>query len=149
MKIIKNTILAIAAFAATAASAGECQPCEYRYPYCNFGLDCLSNAIYQTKEDIYKKTGINFTYDYYADVYTNLSGGENHGTNYTHIMIFGAEIDFEKMFGVKGGSFVVSGAYNSGKDLSGKIGNFFTISQSAITGGWMFYEMYYQQEFTV
>lgn len=149
MKIIKNTILAIAAFAATAASAGECQPCEYRYPYCNFGLDCLSNAIYQTKEDIYKKTGINFTYDYYADVYTNLSGGENHGTNYTHIMIFGAEIDFEKMFGVKGGSFVVSGAYNSGKDLSGKIGNFFTISQSAITGGWMFYEMYYQQEFNL
>ena len=61
-------------------------------------------------------------------------------------MIFGANVDFEKIIGIKGASMRISGAYNTGKDLSGKIGNFFTISESAVTGGWMFYELYYSQK---
>ncbi|MBQ6534579.1 MAG: carbohydrate porin, partial [Opitutales bacterium] len=92
------------------------------------------------------ETGVSLSFDYYADIFSNPSGGAAQGTNYTHIMIFGADIDFEKILGVKGASMRISGAYNSGGDLSGKIGNFFTISQSSVTDGWMFYEMYYSQK---
>ena len=112
----------------------------------NFGLDYVCNNIEAGQNKIYQETGIKFTFDYYADVYSNPSGGENQGTNYTHIMIFGANVDFEKIIGLKGASMRISGAYNTGKDLSGKIGNFFTISESAVTGGWMFYELYYSQK---
>jgi porin len=112
----------------------------------NFGFDYVCDGIAKGQNDLYQKTGVKLTFDYYADVYSNPSGGERQGTNYTHIMIFGADVDFEKMLGIKGASMRISGAYNTGKDLSKKIGNYFTISQSAVTGGWMFYELYYSQK---
>lgn len=120
---------------------------QFVFPCGNFGIDRASSEISSAKEKFYGKTGITLSYDYYADVFTNLSGGKNHGTNYTHIMVFEAVLDLEKIAGVKNAEITVSGAYNSGKDLSKKIGNFFTISESSVTKGWMFYELYYKQKF--
>lgn len=120
--------------------------CGCPYMKGNFGLDCICDGIVMLQDKVYQETGVKFTFDYYADVFTNPSGGNRQGTNYTHIMIYGANIDFEKILGVKGASMRISGAYNSGKDLSKRIGNYFTISQSAVTSGGMFYELYYSQK---
>ncbi len=122
---------------------------NFNLPCGNFGVDCFSNKINFQNEKLAKETGVSFSYDYYADAYTNVSGGEGKGANYTHIMIFGADVDFDKILGIKGGSLRGSGAYNSGNDLSKKIGNFFSISESAVTRGLMFYEFYYSQKIEI
>ena len=119
--------------------------CGCPYMQGNFGLDYVCNSIVDAQNDVYQASGVKFSFDYYADLLGNPSGGDRQGANYTHIMIFGANVDFEKMIGLKGASLRISGAYNAGKDLSGKIGNFFTISQSAVSDGWFFYELYYSQ----
>ena len=145
---MKKNILLSLAFLTSATLFSQTSGTEqFTLPYGNFGIDYVSSEITSAKEKLYDKTGITLSYDYYADVFTNLSGGKNHGTNYTHIMIFEAALDLEKTVGLKGASLTVSGAYNSGKDLSKKIGNFFTISESSVTKGWMFYELYYKQKF--
>lgn len=122
------------------------QQCQtYNLPYGNFGLDCISNHINALKQKVANDTGISPFFNYYADAFTNVEGGRRHGANYTHLMEYGINVDMNKIAGVKGGSFTISGAYNAGKDLSGQIGNFYTISESSVTDGGMFYEMYYSQ----
>ncbi|MDX8416153.1 hypothetical protein [Intestinicryptomonas porci] len=56
---------------------------QFSFPCGNFGIDRASSEISSAKEKFYGKKGITLSYDYYADVFTNLSGGKNHGTNYT------------------------------------------------------------------
>ena len=148
-----KTIISIfaAAFALSSAAIAQNATCANGYtaelPCGNFGLNALSQKISDTQNKIASDTGITLSFDYYADIFSNPSGGVAQGTNYTHIMIFGADIDLQKIAGIKNASITVSGAYNAGRDLSGKIGNFYTVSQSAITAGVMFYEMYYTQKF--
>ncbi len=147
---MKKILLLTTLLLGTSSAFLNAETCkQFNLPFGNFGLDYASNEISNFKQDFYNKTGVTLSYDYYADVFTNLSGGENHGTNYTHIMIFEAQLDLQKIFGIKGASFTLSGAYNAGKDLSKKIGNFFTISESSVTKGWMFYELYYEQNFEI
>lgn len=141
----KNLLLILLFLGASTTFLQASNSAQFNLPYGNFGIDYLSTEIQNAKQDFYNKTGITLSYNYYADVFTNLSGGENHGTNYTHIMILEAKLDLQKTMGLKGASFTISGAYNAGKDLSKKIGNFFTISESSVTKGLMFYELYYKQ----
>ncbi len=137
---------AIALIASSISCLAETKDENFKLPYGNFGVDCASNNIEDLIQNVSKEYGVSFFYNYYADAYTNVSGGESKGANYTHIMIFGADFDFEKIFGLEGGCLRISGAYNSGNDLSKKIGNFFSISESAVTRGGMFYELYYSQK---
>ena len=145
MKVFKIAISLASIFVAMSIVQAQ-QAKTFNFPYGNFGIDYLTRTIEQENQKLSDETGVSFSYDYYADAYTNVSGGERKGANYTHIMIFGADVDFNKILGIKGGSFHISGAYNSGSDLSKKIGNFFSISESAVTRGWMFYEFYYSQK---
>jgi porin len=114
-------------------------------PYGNLGLDYIADTINSNKQQMVNETGISPFFNYYADFFGNVSGGNHRNSDYTHIMTFGVDIDLQKTIGLKGGSFTISGAYNTGHDLSRSIGNFFTISQSAVTNGAMFYELYYAQ----
>lgn len=123
------------------------QPDNYTLPAGNFGIDFVCAKVADAKAKIYDASGVELSFDYYADVFSNPLGGAEQGTQYTHIMEFSATADLQKIAGIKGASFTVSGAYNSGSDLSGRVGNFFTISESSVTTGWMFYEMYYTQQF--
>ena len=140
-------VMASAFIAACAARAGAGESQNLEIPYGNLGLNWASDKINEANSSLENDTGASLIFDYYATLLTNPYGGERQGTNYNHIMIFGANLDLEKSLGLKGGSLVVSGGYNSGGDLSDKIGNFFTASEANVTTGLMFYELYYQQNF--
>lgn len=118
---------------------------QYNLPYGNFGLDYLSNEISDGQSYLEENTGVGIFFDYYAVLLSNPYGGAGQGTCYTHEMIYGANLDLGKILGWKGAQFTISGAYNAGSNLSGKIGNFFTVSESYVTGGAMFYELYLGQ----
>jgi len=114
---------------------------------CAFGLSAACDAINGANADMRAATGIGFFYDYYAVYAGNVHGGLAGGSNYTGEMIFGLDFDFEKIAGIKGLSFVISGAYASGANLSNRIGNFFTVSESFVSESAAFYEMYLSQKF--
>lgn len=76
----------------------------------------------------------------------NPAGGLSQEAAYTQEMVFGATFDMEKLLGWKGASFNISGADATGRNLSGTIGNVFTVSQAYATPTGMFYEMYYAQK---
>ena len=119
-------------------------------PYGNMGLDWLTDRILEVEHLSTKNTAITPFFQYYGMIASNPYGGQSQGTNYTQEMIFGATANLETLLGWKNTSFTISGAYNSGKDLSNRIGNTFTISDCAVSDGAYFYEMYlsYSKEFS-
>lgn len=129
--------LASASFAAAAD--------DYMIPYGNFGLNYASNEINNANTKLQNETGVSFFFDYYAVLVSNPYGGIQQGTDYTAEMLFGLNFDLEQQIGWKGGGFTISGAYCTGNNLSDKIGNFFTASESYVTNGAAFYEMYFTQ----
>ena len=129
-----------------AVKSGESQ---LNIPFGAFGLEYACNAINQANAKMRADTGVGFFYDYYGVVAGVASGGASGGTNYTSEMIFGLDFDFEKIASIKGLSFTISGAYNTGANLSNRVGNFFTIAESYVTNGAMFYEMYLTQNIEI
>lgn len=123
---------------------------EFNVPYGSMGIDWLSDEILAAENIATKNTGITPFFQYYGMIASNPYGGQSQGTNYTQEMIFGASANLETLLGWKNTSFTISGAYNSGKDLSNRIGNVFTISDCAVSDGAYFYEMYlsYSREFS-
>lgn len=66
---------------------------------------------------------------YYTTVMGNPAGGEKKGVQYAGLFNVYLHFDLEKLLNVKGTRFVVSGAWASGRSLSGDdIGNFFAVS---------------------
>ena len=138
-KLIPLCASCAAAFAAQAESA------DAALPFGNLGLDCAAAQIESANSSLESLTGVKFFFDYYSVLVGNPYGGAEQGANYTGEMIFGLDFDLEKQIGWKGGSFTISGAYSSGSNLSDKIGNFFTASESYVVNGAAFYEMYFTQ----
>lgn len=138
-KLIPLCASCAAAFAAQAESA------DAALPFGNLGLDCAAAQIESANSSLESRTGVKFFFDYYSVLVGNPYGGAEQGANYTGEMIFGLDFDLEKQIGWKGGSFTISGAYSSGGNLSDKIGNFFTASESYVVNGAAFYEMYFTQ----
>ena len=136
-------LLAAAAIIPAAASAAEG---DIEIPYGNLGLNNMTDMILDMQSKLQQSTGITFNYDLYAVLLTNPYGGQSQGTNYTQEMIFSLTADMDQIAGWKGGSFVISGAYDSGENLGNKIGNFFTPSESLVVNGAIFYQMYIRQE---
>ncbi len=137
---IGNIVFAVLSSVLSASAAQDLS-----LPFGNFGLDEACGEINSANSSLEKDSGIGLFFDYYAVLLTNPSGGASQGTNYTHEMLYGVNIDLEKVLNWKGATFTVSGAYNVGDDLSNKIGNFFTVSESYVNNGAMLYEIYLSQ----
>ena len=120
----------IIVFSAACAALSAFGQSQSTLPYGNFGLDCACSAINSANAKLESETGASFFFDYYAVLLGNPYGGDQQGTNYTAEMLFGLNFDLEKQIGWRGGSFTISGAYDSGANLSDKIGNYFTVSES-------------------
>ena len=120
-----------------------------KIPYGNFGLNGLSGNIGKIQNSIEEQSGIRLFFDYYAVLLSNPYGGASQGTDYSHEMIYGLNLNLDKLLGWKNANFVVSGAYNAGGDLSDKIGNAFTASESYVTNGVMLYQIYLKQSMQV
>lgn len=148
MKTLKSVLIATAACLTLSAAYAQENPDDENVslPYGNFGLNEANNQIVKAQSYIEQNTGLHFFFDYYAVLVSNPYGGETQGTNYTHEMLYGIRGDLEQILGWKNASFVVSGAYNAGSNLSNKIGNFFTASESYVTDGALLYEIYIAQK---
>lgn len=136
----------IIVFSAACAALSAFGQSQSTLPYGNFGLDYACSAINSANAKLESETGASFFFDYYAVLLGNPYGGDQQGTNYTAEMLFGLNFDLEKQIGWRGGSFTISGAYDSGANLSNKIGNYFTVSESFVTNGALFYELYFSQQ---
>ena len=84
---------------------------------------------------------------YYGVYQGNPVGGiQQQRTAYSHTLLFGTGLNFDKLIGVPGGSLTISGAEAEGKNLSNYIGNINTVSEAFVTPHTvLFYELYWKQ----
>jgi porin len=90
--------------------------------------------------------GVTPFFNYWGIVQGNPVGGLSQNAAYAHEMLFGATFDLEKLIAWRGATFKLSGAANSGRNLSTTIGNVFNTAQSYVTPTGMFYEMFLAQK---
>jgi porin len=104
----------------------------------------LGKAIAQEFENL---TNIGMTpfLAYYGVFQGNPVGGIQQRTAYSHLLLFGATLNFDK-YGISGGSLMISGAEATGKNLSDDIGNINEVSEAFVTPlTILFYELYWKQ----
>ncbi len=142
---MKKYQMSAAVFFAACASYGGAE-CGGALHAIDSGLDCASQAVVSVQNAASETTAFTPFFDYYAVLLSNPYGGAGQATNYTHEMIFGATGDLDKILGWRGAKLTVSGAYNAGGNLSDTIGNFFTVSESFVTDGVMFYQFFLEQK---
>jgi len=73
--------------------------------------------------------GVTPTIRYGTDLLANAAGGQQRGKAYAGQLSVEIGIDMEKLAGLRGLTFDVSGGWASGTDLSADIGNVFTVAQ--------------------
>jgi len=93
-----------------------------------------------------KSKGLEPFVSYWGTYLANPVGGEQHGTAWAQLLVFGGEIHFDGL-GWQGGSLFISATDFAGSNLSQKIGNAFTVSQAVVTDGFSFYDLYLKQTF--
>ena len=74
--------------------------------------------------------GITPSLTYYGVFQGNPIGGIQQRTAYSHLILFGVELNLEKLIGLQGGSLTISGAQATGENLSSYIGNINTVSEA-------------------
>jgi porin len=90
--------------------------------------------------------GITPSLAYYGVFQGNPVGGIQQRTAYNHLLLFGAELNFDKLICLPGASLTISGAEAIGKNLSDDIGNINTVSEAFVTPlTVLFYELYWKQ----
>jgi porin len=91
-------------------------------------------------------TGITPFLAYYGVLQGNPVGGIQQRIAYTHLLLFGATLNFDNLLCIPGGSITISGAEATGKNLSDDIGNINTVSEAFVRPlTVMFYELYWKQ----
>ena len=99
-------------------------------------------------QEFAKLTNIGITpfLSYYGVFQGNPIGGVEQRTAYSHLILFGATLNFDKLCALPGGSLTISGAEAEGKNLSENIGNVNTVSEAFVTPHTLlFYELYWKQ----
>src|SRR5262249_45717701 len=105
----------------------------------------LGKAIEQEFEKL-TNLGITPFAAYYGVFQGNPVGGIQQRTAYSHLLLFGTTLNFEKLLGIPGASLLVSGAEPFGKNLSDDIANINTVSEAFVTPlTVLFYELYWKQ----
>jgi len=91
--------------------------------------------------------GIDFFGSYTAEVWGNVSGGEQRGAVYTGLLDFGVTLDFEDLIGWKGASFHNSWLWLSGQGPSDQLvgDNLFAVSNIEGFATFRMFELWFQQ----
>jgi porin len=92
------------------------------------------------------EAGVRPFFNYWATWQGNPFGGLGQGTAYAQETLFGVTLDADKLVGLRGTSFVVSGSANAGTNLSETIGNVFNVSQAYVVPTILLYEVYWAQK---
>lgn len=83
---------------------------------------------------------------YYGVFQGNPVGGIQQRSAYSHLLLFGATLNFDKLLGIPGSSLMISGAEATGKNLSDYVGNINAVSEAFVTPlTVLFYELYWKQ----
>lgn len=91
--------------------------------------------------------GVDITATYANNIAGNVTGGKSRGFTYADNLLFGVELDMDKLIGWDGLSIVVSGLNRNGTSLSQDyIGNQFTVQQIYGGSAVMFYALYFDQK---
>ena len=89
--------------------------------------------------------GITPSIRYATDLLANAAGGQQRGKAYAGQLAVEVRVDMERLAGLRGLTFDVSGDWASGTDLSGDIGNIFTVAQYFEGSVVRLYNLYLQQ----
>ncbi len=90
--------------------------------------------------------GIDIFGFFYATVLGNPVGGRAKGVSYAGLLDVFINLDLEKLIGLKGSSFRISGYWSSGRSLTEDfIGNFFDVSSAFNGDSAGLYQLYFQQ----
>ncbi len=93
------------------------------------------------------KTGIEPFASYWGNYLANPVGGQEQSSSWMQLLIFGAELQLDQLIGWEGGSVMLSATDAAGSNLSLKIGNLFTASQSYVMNTFALYNVYFKQRF--
>ena len=127
---------------AAASRLDATPPAPIQQPIPTLGL---GTAVDQEFEKL-TNFGITPFIAYYGVFQGNPVGGIQQQTAYSHLLLFGATLNFDKLVEIPGGFLIVSGAEAIGKDLSDNIGNINTVSEAFATPlTVLFYELYWKQ----
>jgi porin len=93
-----------------------------------------------------KNKGIDIFGYYETTVLGNPIGGRSKGSTYAGLLDLFINLDLEKLIGIKGSSFRISGSWSSGKSLTGDfIGNYFDVSGTFSGDAVRLYQLYFEQ----
>jgi porin len=140
--VIYKHAIALLVLLVTATKLPAAPPRPVQRPVPSLGLGAAID------EEFKKLTNFGVTpfLAYYGVFQGNPVGGILQRTAYSHLLLFGATLDFDKLLGIPGGSLTVSGAEATGKNLSDDIGNINTVSEAFVTPlTVLFYELYWKQ----
>ena len=127
---------------ATAARLWGAQPEPVQKPLQLLGLGTAINQGFTTLTNF----GVTPFLAYYGVFQGNPVGGIRQRSAYSHLILFGATLNFDKLLGIPGGSLLISGADATGKNLSDDIGNINPVSEALVTPlTVLFYEWYWKQ----
>jgi porin len=98
------------------------------------------------QEAFQRETGIRLYFDYYGVFLGNPVGGLSQGVGYSHEIVFGGHVDLDRIFGWQGATFTASFGDGAGYNLSRRVGNFFTVSESYIENTGALYNLYLTQK---
>ena len=84
---------------------------------------------------------------YFADPRANLSGGLAKGSTYSGLLKVGLDLDFEKVFGIDGGTLHADILQSHGRDVSERyVGNIMSANDIGARPGTRLFELWYQQK---
>jgi porin len=93
-----------------------------------------------------KNKGIDIFGYYETTVLGNPIGGRSKGLSYAGLLDLFINLDLEKLMGIKGSSFRISGSWSSGRSLTEDfIGNFFDASSTFNGDSIRLYQLYFEQ----
>ena len=108
----------------------------------------LATGDWNRNRPLVKDHGADFFTTYTSQVWGNVAGGSRRGATYSGVLQFGADLDFEKMFGWQGSSFNTTWVWNAGgsptTDLTGAL---FPSSGSEGPDGFRALDLWLQQKF--
>ena len=108
----------------------------------------IENAFERVVSDSFlevRKTGVEPFVGYWGDFLANPVGGEQQSASWMQLLVFGAELQLDKLVGWEGGSVFLSATDAAGSNLSLRVVNLFTVSQAYVMNTFALYNVYYKQ----
>lgn len=95
--------------------------------------------------EVLTQAGITPTIVYTTDLLANPGGGQRQGAAYAGALETGVSLDLQRLLGVSGLTFQVSGVWSTGSDLSDDIGNIFPVAEIFAGDRVRLYTLFFEQ----